>query len=38
MQRADRALYGAKATGRDGIVVAPVFAPLVAQPAPTLRS
>jgi diguanylate cyclase (GGDEF)-like protein len=38
LQRADRALYGAKASGRDGIVVAPDFAPIVAQAAPTLRS
>ncbi len=38
LQRADRALYGAKATGRDGVVVAPVIAPLVAQAAPTLLS
>jgi diguanylate cyclase (GGDEF)-like protein len=38
LQRADRALYGAKATGRDGVVVAPVIAPLVGQAAPTLLS
>ena len=37
LQRADRALYGAKATGRDGVVVAPVIAPLVAQASATLR-
>jgi diguanylate cyclase (GGDEF)-like protein len=37
LQRADRALYGAKATGRDGVVVAPVIAPLVGH-APTFRS
>jgi diguanylate cyclase (GGDEF)-like protein len=41
LQRADRALYGAKATGRDGVVVAPAApagAPLVAQAVPTFRS
>ena len=38
LQRADRALYAAKATGRDGVVVAPIIAPLIAQAAPTLLS
>jgi diguanylate cyclase (GGDEF)-like protein len=37
LQRADRALYGAKATGRDGVVVAAV-APVLAQVAPTYLS
>ena len=38
LQRADRALYRAKATGRDGVVVAPGLTPLVAQAGPTLLS
>jgi diguanylate cyclase (GGDEF)-like protein len=38
LQRADRALYGAKATGRDGVVVAPLSAPLVTQAGPSRLS
>jgi diguanylate cyclase (GGDEF)-like protein len=41
LQRADRALYQAKATGRDRVVVAPavpVLAPFLAHAAPTRLS
>jgi diguanylate cyclase (GGDEF)-like protein len=38
LQRADRALYAAKATGRDLVVVASMIAPLVTQVAPTVFS
>ena len=41
LQRADRALYGAKATGRDGVVIAPTvpaLVPLIMQATPTFHS
>ena len=38
LQRADRALYGAKATGRDGVVIAPALVPLIMQATPTVHS